>query len=54
MTLNEFINKKENIINKETANQLLKDFKNKFVVPDYDPKNQKRSWLLHCNLSCKP
>ena len=37
----------------DIADGLLSDFKKKFVISDYDPDNQKRSWLLWCNLSCE-
>ena len=32
---------------------LLDMFKEKFVVSDYDPRNQRVSRLLWCNLSCE-
>ena len=53
MTLEEFLNKEENKIDKETACELLEKFKGKFITADYNPKNQKKCWLLWANLVCK-
>lgn len=41
-----------NKIDAKTALKLLEGFKKRFVISDYDPKNQHRSRLLWCNLSC--
>lgn len=39
-------------INGDEKNKLIEEFKRKFVSGDYDPKNQKKSRLLWCNLAC--
>lgn len=51
--LEKFIGREDKRIDKAAADQILKKFKNRFVISDYDPGNQRRSWLLHCNLSCE-
>lgn len=40
------------ILDRQTANELMEIFKRKFVVHNYNPKSQKISSLLWCNLSC--
>ena len=41
-----------NLIERNKAKKILKKFKDKFVVSDYNPQNQSVSRLLWCNLSC--
>ncbi len=53
MTLEDFINNEENKMDKEAAGELLGRFKDRFITADYDPKNQKRCWLLWANLACE-
>ena len=42
-----------NLIDNDKSNMLINEFKNKFVVSDYNKNNQRKSKLLWCNLSCK-
>lgn len=52
MTLDEFLENKEKVLKKPQTSMLLSKFKENYIALDYDPKNQKRSWLLNCNLRC--
>ena len=53
MMLEKFISREDKRIDRKAAEQILTKFKSKFVISDYDPENQRRSRLLHCNLSCE-
>ena len=41
------------LINSKESNLLLDNFKRRFVVYEYDPKNQKVCRLIWANLNCK-
>lgn len=41
------------LINSKETNLLLNNFKKRFVIPEYDPENQKVCRLLWANLSCE-
>ena len=53
LTLDEFLNNEEKLLGKLQTATLLSRFKEKYLAADYDPKNQRRSWLYNCNLSCE-
>lgn len=48
------LNKGNNRLDDKASRRLLEEFKRKFIIPDYDPKNQSRSWLFWCNWLYKP
>lgn len=51
MTVEKFYARRDKLVDKPKADALLKAFKEKFLSADYDPKNQRRSRLLGCNLA---
>ena len=53
MKLEKFIDREDKRIDGTATEQILTKFKSRFVISDYDPENQSRSRLLHCNLSCE-
>lgn len=53
MTTDEFLSNTEKLVCKPLTETLLGRFKEKYLSADYDPKNQKRSWLYNCNLACE-